>query len=425
MNRPASALLALVLIATAGCGGTGPPAGGIELAVASVPRASTLPADTAAAGTAINAFGLDLYRRVATPGRNLVISPASVAIALAMARAGARGETAAQMDTVLRSVGSDEHAAWINALDRALAAANGTFRDEIGKELPVILRVANAPFAQRGMALVPAFLDALAARFGAGLRLVDYRKDPAAARQLINGWVKDQTQGRIPELLAQGDVDTLTRLVLVNAIYLKAAWQHPFPADATKPRAFTRADGSTVQAPTMTLSETLAYAAGDGWQAVELPYVGGSLAMTIIVPDDLVAFAAALSPETLATVVGDLQERPVQLTLPRFGIETQADLVVALSAMGMPLAFDAGRADFSGITTAEQLFISAVIHQANIDVDEKGTEAAAATAVVMRASAAPGEPVTLHVDRPFLFALRDLRSGAIVFLGQVTDPTAG
>ena len=187
--------------------------------------------------------------------------------------------------------------------------------------------------------------------------------------------------------------------------------------------AFSRPDGSTVDVPMMSLSESLPYAEGTGWRAVELPYVGGSLAFTIIVPDSLAAFQSSLTPDLLAGLTGALQPRPVQLALPKFGIESKTDLATTLAAMGMPLAFDADRADFSGITAEERLVISAVIHQANIDVDEKGTEAAAATAVVMRTTGAPEEPVTLRVDRPFLFALRDVPTGAILFLGRIADPS--
>ena len=339
-----------------------------------------------------------------------------------MARAGARGQTAAEMDAVLRDLASDEHAGWLNALDQALASRSGTFEDLGGNALPVALRIANAPFAQRGMPLEPAYLEALAARYGAGLRLVDYVADTEGARQLINGWVSDQTEQRIPELLVPGVLTPESRLTLVNAIYLKAPWLEPFAVEATAPGTFTRADGSTVEVPLMAASAAMPYASGAGWQAVEIPYIGGSLAMTVIVPDDLAAFEAALTVDQLASITDALAETQVTLTFPKFSIETKARLADVLAALGMPSAFGDG-ADFSGITTAEQLVISDVIHQANIDVDEKGTEAAAATAVVMRATGMPVEPVTVRVDRPFLFALRDVPTGAVLFLGRVGDPS--
>ena len=426
MNTKLAALLTVVLAlaacapaASTGGGGGG---GDVGLARAEVPRSSADPGDALDAGAALNAFGLDLYRAVAAGQTNVVFSPASITLALAMARAGARGQTAAEMDAVMHAVASDEHAGWLNALDQALAARSGTFKDESGKDLPVTLRIANAPFAQQGMPLEKAYLEALAARFGAGMRLVDYRTQTEKARTLINGWVDAQTEHRIPELLVPGVLTPLTRLALVNAIYLKAPWQTPFSADATKADTFTRADGSAVQVPFMATTASLRYASGDGWRAVEIPYIGGSLAMTVILPDNLAGFEQTLTADTFAAITGALAETQVALAFPKFGIETKAELAPILAALGMPSAFD-DRADFSGITTAEQLLISNVIHQANIDVDEKGTEAAAATAVVMRATAMPAEPVAFRADRPFLFALRDVPTGAVLFLGRVGDPS--
>ena len=420
--RKVFAVLPPLVLAISACAPAASPGGDIALARADIPRASAAPADAAAAGTAITAFGLDLYRAVADGKANVVLSPASIALALAMARAGARGQTAAEMDAVMHGLASDDNATWLNALDQALATRSGTFKDDSGTDLAVALRIANAPFAQQAMPLEKAYLEALASRYGAGLRLVDYETATEAARKLINGWVDDQTEQRIPELLVPGVLTTETRLTLVNAIYLKAPWLTPFPADSTKPGSFTLAGGSTVDVPMMATSAAMRYAAGTGWQAVEIPYIGGSLAMTVIVPDDLATFEQALTADQIASITAGLVRTQVALSLPKFSIETKAELADILSALGMPSAFDA-RADFSGITQAERLQISDVIHQANIDVDEKGTEAAAATAVVMRATAMPAEPVTLTVDRPFLFALGDVPTGAILFLGRVADPS--
>jgi serine protease inhibitor len=416
------AALLVVVLAISACAPAGSNGGDIALARADVPRASAAPASAAAAGTAISALGLDLYRAIAKGQANVVLSPTSIALALAMARAGARGQTAAEMDAVMHGLASDDNAAWLNALDQALATRSGTFKDQGGQDLAVALRIANAPFAQREMPLEKAYLEALASRYGAGLRLVDYITATEQARKLINAWVDDQTEHRIPELLVPGVLTTETRLALVNAIYLKAPWLTPFVAEATKPGTFTRADGTTVDVPMMQGGEVVPYAAGTGWRAVEIPYIGGSLAMTVIVPDDLATFEQALTADQLASITGALAETQVSLTFPKFSIETKAQLADILKALGMPSAFD-DRADFSGITTAEKLEIFEVIHQANIDVDEKGTTAAAATAVVMRAGGMPAEPVTLKVDRPFLFALRDVPTGAILFLGRVGDPS--
>jgi serpin B len=413
-------LLALTLVGTS-CAPSNP-SSNVGLAALDLPRTPTTAKDAIAAADASNAFAFDLYRLVTTGDENLVFSPSSIVLAVAMARAGARGQTAAEMDAVMHDAASDEHAAWLNALEAALAQRNRTVTDDNGTEHDVILRIANAPFAQRDYAFEEAYLEALATRFGAGLRLVDYIGATEEARLAINGWVSEQTEERIPELLVPNILSEDTRLTLVNAIYLKAPWANPFNADFTRPGTFTRADGSTVEAPMMTTAEAFPYADGDGWRAVELPYLGDALAMTVIVPDDFAAFEAGLDADAFAAIIDELAVNEVALSLPRFSTESKLGLANVLQQLGMPLAFDPLAADFSGITTEELLFIAQVIHQANIDVDEAGTEAAAATAVVMDAGSAPMEPITLVVDRPFLFALRDTTTGAIVFLGRITDP---
>jgi len=412
--------LALAGAIVAGCAGQ---AAAMAEATSQATRLPGSATGAAQAAAAIDAFGFDLYSAALKPDGNAVISPASVALALSMAQAGAAGETASQMDAVLHAAAETGGGNGINSLDQSLAGLSGTFKGPDGKAYQLTLRIANAPFAQRGLTLQAHFLDALASKYGAGLRLVDFQADPTGACKLIDGWVSDQTEGRIPQLLA--GLDPATRLVLVNAIYLKAPWQTPFEQSATKNAPFTRPDGSQVSVPTMATDlDEGRYASGTGWQAVEIPYVGGSLAMDIVVPDDLTAFEQGLDAARFAQITGALQTTNVTLTLPRFKIETKMDLASTLSGMGMPLAFDPDQADFSGITAQEKLFISAVVHQANISVDEKGTEASAATAVVMVASLAPGGNVTMNVDRPFLYAVRDTSTGAILFLGRVVDPSA-
>jgi len=431
MKKPHTALLALALVA--GCSPAAPSpstpvqAGAIELAAATAPRLASTPQDAAHGGDAVNAFGLELYAKLvaADPAANLVVSPASIATALAMARAGAKGETAAEMDAVMHGLGAEANAAWVAALDQSLNGKTATFKDATGQDREVILRSVNAPFAQRGYQLEDAYLGALAERFAAGVRLVDYIGDAEGSRGAINGWVNDQTEERIPELLAQGTVDGSTRLVLVNAIYLKAAWNHAFNEEGTKPAPFTGLDGTTTDVAMMHAAAGFPYAAGTSWQAIDLGYVGGTLSMTVIVPDDLAAFERSFDAAALAEITGTLAYQEVQLGLPAFGTETQVGLGAVLRAMGMPTPFDADAADFSGMTAADRLFIGAVVHQANIDVDEKGTEAAAATAVVIRATGMAAEPVTLTVDRPFIFALRDLDTGAVLFLGRITKPEVG
>ncbi len=408
--------------------GPGPSAAGEARSL--VARQPADPALAAQAAAAVNAFGADLYARLAGDGSaNLVCSPASIVLALAMARAGAAGATATEMDAVLHTseLGTDPAALHpgMNALTRELEARSGTF-EAMGEQVTVELSIANSLWGQDGMAWVAQFLDTLAAQYGAGMRLVDYIADPEAARTAINEWVADETKDRIPELLGQGTVTPDSRLTLVNAVYMKAPWIEPFAEGATAPGPFTTATGASVEVPTMRTSRSLPYAVGDGWQAVDLPYAGGSLSMLLVVPDagGLAATEAALADGLLDEAVQSLAAREVVLGLPKFDLETKVELGDVLAALGMPNAFSPSSADFSGMTTDAQLFIGVVIHQANITVDEQGTEAAAATAVGMRDESAPMDPpIELTIDRPFLYAVRDTETGAVLFLGRVSDPS--
>jgi serine protease inhibitor len=286
---------------------------GADIAMADVARAPGDPADAARAGASINAFGLDLHRRLITDkqldlgDRNVVFSPTSIALALAMARGGAKGETATEMDRVLYTAGWSELADGLNALEQALASRSGAWKDSEGsKELT--LRTANAAFAQKGWTVEPAYLDAIASAFGSGLRLVDYVGDLPGARQTINKWVSDRTAKRIPELLGPDDLTPDTRLTLVNAIYLKAQWTEWFDEQLTKPARFTRLDGSRVKVPTMRRwgGQVLPYARGKDWQATELRYLGPDpshqLAMLLVLPDDLKAFEASLTDKKLGRI---------------------------------------------------------------------------------------------------------------------------
>jgi serpin B len=396
--------------------------GTIQLARSDLARATVDPALASQAADAINGLGLDLYRHVAGGSGNIVLSPASVALALSMARLGAVGQTAAEMDAVLRDLGADSLADAANALDAALAARSGTFADSAGEDQDVLLRIANAQFVQFDMPLQPAFLDAMATRYGAGAWQVDFRTDPEAARQAINAWVAENTGDRIPEILKPGVVTAAWRVAIANAIYLKAAWLEPFAVESTSPGDFRLVDGSVVQVPMMHGPRDAPYAVGDGWVAIQLPYVGKDLAMLVIVPDELVSFEASFDASVLQSIVDSLETGRVDLTLPKFDFESVFELSDVLAALGMPTAFS-GAADFSGITRAERLRIATVIHQANITVDEAGTEAAAATIIGFDTSGG-GKPPTLRVDRPFLFAIRDVPTGAVVFLGRVSDPSA-
>jgi serpin B len=384
-------------------------------------RSNADPAAAQDVRAAMDAFSADLYKVLAREQGNLVLSPYSVAAALAMTRAGAVGETQKQMDAVLHVALSKDLSAGFNALDQALAKRPSKIK--IGdRTVDLELATANRLWGQKDFVFEPAFLDTLARDYGAGVQIVDYKTAQEAARRAINDWVAARTKDRIKDLIAQGVLDTQTRLVLTNAIYLKASWLLTFN-DAVR-GTFHLAGGSDVQADVMSMSETLAYGAGDGYRAVRLPYAGG-LSMIVIVPDagKLNSFERALDGATLRRIAGGLGSTQVVLSMPKFSFRSKAQLKDALSALGMPLAFTAG-ADFSGMTKQEPLQIADVIHQAFIAVDEKGTEAAAATAVVVRATSAPLRPTELTIDRPFLFLIQDDETGAILFMGRVADPRA-
>lgn len=384
-------------------------------------RAAADPAAADDVGPALDAFAADLYRTLARKPGNLVLSPYSVAVALAMTRDGAAGETRAQMDAVLHASMAKDLDAGFNALEQALAKRPGKY--EVGDQtLDLDLATANRLWGQKGFSFEAPFLDGLSAYYGAGMQIVDYERATEDARRTINAWVAGRTHDRIKDLIPQGAIDDMTRLVLTNAIYLKASWLTRF--DDAQPGAFHRADGSEVQAQLMHLAEPLKYGKASGYQAVQLPYAGG-LSMVVIVPDagTLGAFERELDGARLQAIVGGLAQRHVQLWMPKYTFRTQASLKEALSAMGMPIAFS-DAADFSGMSKQQQLQIADVLHQAFIAVDEKGTEAAAATAVVMRVTSAPLDPVELRIDRPFLFLIRDDDTGAILFMGRVVDPTS-
>ena len=355
---------------------------------------------------------------------NLAVSPLSIRLALAMAYAGAEGDTAAQMAEVLGYdlPGDRLHAAF-NALGRAVEDRTGTFSGEGGEERSIEISVSNALWGQAGFPVEQEFLDALALNYGAGLRVLDFAA-AEQARQTINAWVAGETNERIPELLTPGVITRETLLVLTNTVYLLADWAFPFDSAATADGDFTRLGGSAVTVPFMHQSLNAGYAVGDGWQGVDLAYAGDEVAMLLVVPDEgryveAEAEAATLFQEARSSLVpGD-----VRLSLPRFEFRTQASLPEALRSLGMVDAFDGGRADFSGISSEGGLYISDVIHEVFVSVNEAGTEAAAATAVVMLRGAAVA-PVELTVDRPFLFWLYDRPTGSVLFMGRVLDPSA-
>jgi serine protease inhibitor len=427
-------LLALGALSLAGCTGEPddpdpglPPGRSVRvsqnLAIADVEPAAADPAALAAATKAVSAFTGDLYPRVAPKlSGNMVISPLSVATALGMTLQGARGETAEQMRAVLHADSDAGIAAGLGSLRQALASRSGPARNRAGDQVDVQLREANSLWGQRRVRWEEPFLTGLARWFAAGLNLVDYA-NPEQARGAINDWVSEQTRGRIPELVPRGALDGDSRLTLVNAIWFKAGWQLPFEPHGTRTQPFTRVDGTRVDTPMMSGSGQW-FTEGRGWRAADLRYAGEQLAMTVVLPDagHFAEIERTMDGDWLRRLVTGLRHLPVRLELPRWKVRSQVDLGPALSALGMPLAF-APRADFSGMTRQDRLHVSAVLHEGWIAVDEHGTEAAAATAVIMATVSAAAFPQALVADRPFLFVLRDVPTGTPLFLGRVTDPT--
>lgn len=388
------------------------------------------------AAQAISALDADLLRQLAKRDGNLIISPYSIAAALAMTRDGAAGKTREEMDAVLHAALAGDLDAAFNSLDRTLAKPPGSY--PFGNTtVPLELGTANQLYGQRDSEFGKAFLDQLATYYGAGLGVVDYKDATARedARKQINAWVSDRTKTRIPELIPQGVLNDLTRLVLVNAIYLKAKWQLPFDKGSTSAAPFHRLDGTDVQMQLMRAFSTpsLPYMRAPQFQAVSLPYVGG-LSMTLVVPDaGQFAFVQGLlgDPGSVSSVLNATSSaeangrarRAIHVKMPKFEFRSSAMLKDTLTALGMRLAFTDG-ADFSAMSPREKLLIQEVAHQAFISVDEDGTEAAAATAVIAGATGLPSDIVELTVDRPFFFFIRDDETGAVLFTGRVLDPTA-
>lgn len=422
--------LTLPLLLCAGCGEAppatpAPPATSAsrpDPAVAPAPAPSSAPSGFASAS---NTFGLDLYGQLrATPG-NLAFSPASVSLALTMTWGGARTETAAQMARVLHLEGDAEPA--FSAAGQQIQAWNDPTRSAY------TLAIANRLFGEKSYTFKADYLQKVSTSFQAPLDAMDFAHAFEQGRQTINGWVSEQTKDRIQNLLPPNSITDQTRLVLVNAIYLLADWENPFEASRTRPETFY--GQSPKEVPTMHQGEIFRFAATDGVRVLEMPYVGGQLAMVFVLPearDGLPAVEDRLSDAALQGWIAAATPQRVIVSLPRFEVNPAEPIRLSdtLKEMGMTLAFDRRAADFTGIADPpdpdDRLAISEVFHKAFVKVDEKGTEAAAATAVVMmRAGSAPPStpPAEFKADHPFLFFLRDLRSGAVLFVGRVDDPT--
>ncbi len=363
-------------------------------------------------------LGAALYRETAKPGQNLFLSPFSVTQALAMIYGGARGSTETQMARALHfSLPQARLHPAMNALDQSLQGHAGNAQGQNG--LPE-LRVLNTTWGQKGLTFEPAFLDVLAQHYGAGMRVVDFAREPEPIRVRINEWVQSETKGLIRELLPQGNVNSDTRLVLTNVLYFKGRWSETFDPERTQDAPFHLLDGGTRQVKMMTRDSSLPRMRGEGFEALALPYKGATFRMLIVVPDAgrFADVESRLSADFLEGIRQELAPSFSALRMPRFKVETTLPLKDSLETLGMVDAFSAA-ADFSGLTSQERLSIAFVQHKAFVSVDEAGTEAGAATAV----GAAPVSiPEPLVVDRPFLFLIEDVETKAVLFLGRVVSP---
>jgi len=427
-----SILMLITLLALTGCGGNGidvpsdhlAPGKIVQSEAQRVASPNVAEADVAELAARSNAFAFDLYQAVREDKDNLFYSPYSISLALAMTYAGARGETEQQMaDTLHFTLPQDRLHPAFNALDLELASrAEGTEgQDGEGFRLNIV----NSIWGQSDYSFVPEFLDVLAKDYGAALRLLDFESAPEESRKTINEWVSDQTEGKIEDLIPQDAVSELTRLVLANAIYFNAAWSHPFEEKQTQDGAFHLLGGGQVTVPMMQQTELLGYSEGEGYQAIELPYVGEKLSMVILLPASgrFEEFERSLDAERVDAIVEDLAQKNVALTMPKFEFDSSFQLADTLAGMGMPDAFSPETANLAGMDGTRKLFIQDVMHKAFVSVDEAGTEAAAATAVVVGITSAPSSPVEVTVDRPFVFLIRDIEINVILFVGRVVNPS--
>jgi serpin B len=395
----------------------------LELLSSDVKRSAGSPAEVPAAAASLHALGAGLYGELSGASGNLAISPYSVGVALALTLNGAKGETLDQMLGVLDADGVEPLNGGLNALTEHIEGIAGSYK--VGNEkVEIVLDAANTLFGEKSVTWAKDFLDTLAANYGAGLQVVDFVNASAAATVAINAWVAEQTRDKIPVIIPDGLLDAATRLVLVNTLYLKAPWAMPFEKGLTVDAPFTLDNGETVQVPTMDSGSEGpdVLGRGDGWQATQLSYVGGELAMSIVLPDPgrLADVEASIAAGGLPDILASYTPEQVKLTIPRWTFRSNNPLKEPLIALGMEAPFDA--ADFSGMTEEASLYIKEVLHEVFIAVDEEGTEAAAVTAVVItdESAAPPGTPFV--VDRPFLFVIHDVEHGTPLFVGRVADP---
>ncbi len=386
-------------------------------------RQGHAPEDVAAAAATLaqdnTAFACELYRRLRPGNDNLFLSPWSISNAFAMAYAGAEGQTAAQMASALNFTLTEQllHPAFAE-LDAKLTAA------QAGEG--VRLDVANSLWPQADYPLLEDYLALLKEYYGVSVTQVDYREAREEARALINAWVEAKTEDKIRNLIQPGVLTALTRLVLVNAIYFKGSWESPFDGKDTQLANFTVAPGRPVKTPMMNQTGDFKYADLDSLEILQLPYQGGQLALTILLPeaiDGLTWLEGQLSADHLTAWQEQLVRQKIKIQVPQFKLTSSFRLDQSLRAMGMEDAFDASAADFAGMDGKPNwLFIGAAVHKAFVEVNETGTEAAAATGLVMGLTSVPQHPI-FRANHPFVFLIQEIESGNLLFLGRLVDPT--
>jgi len=428
VNRSVQWLVPAVILIQSACSLVQPK---VPVVISNVPHElspQVLESDLAQLVAGNSALAFDLYHQAASDGENMFYSPYSISIALAMTSAGAAGNTAVQTAQTLHfTLPADRLHPAFNQLALALESRSKVEGLKPGEAFQ--LSVANSLWGQSGFHFEQPFLDVLGRNYAAGMRLVDYRRDPEAARGAINNWVSQSTNQKIQNIIPPGALDELTRLVLANAVYFKAAWAEPFDEKKTQPDTFHLLDGSGVPVDMMYQSTSLEAMLGDGYRAVALPYAGGQLSMLVLLPDAerFSDVEGRLKAGMVAETEAALQPVEVDLSLPKYKFEWSMELSKELKSLGMTDAFDPDRADFSGMDGARDLYISLILHKAFVSVDENGTEAAAATVAVVEAMSMPAnpvEPMQFKADRPFLFLIRDNPTGSILFMGRVTNPAA-
>lgn len=412
MMRSILMLCGVAAVLLSGCGGD---------ARSKPPQEATQPVQISAETHAANTqFALKMLQQLDDPdaGANLCFSPLSLALALSMTLNGAEGET---YDAIAKTLGySEQTLETLNTQARALSRLLNP------ADKSITVHMANGLWVQQGFPVNPDFLRALLTHYDARTETVDFLK-PEATADTINAWVKEQTEGLIEKLFQASDFDAQTRLALVNTLYFEGQWQHPFPKDATQDAPFHLEDGTTKTVPMMRLSERLPYLKGEGFEAVGLPYTADSYRFYLFLPEKgrtVADLRAQLTPENWAKWLTESRIVQGSLQMPRFKIEAKYDLKPPLSALGMGIAFDPDRADFSRIAEVapERLYIQKAIQKAVVEVDEEGTKAAAATGMTFGVTSLPVDQFNIVVDRPFLFAIVHQPTGTVLFWGIVRTP---